>query len=105
MADMIGPILLIALIFVIYHIAGKMDTAGEVKRSKLELSRIDAETRKEEVQMESKRLDIEMGRLAIEAEKLGLTGPRSTKLGLDGPKSTDAEYRFLKEDKEKNRST
>lgn len=89
MADIIGPILVIALIFVIYHIAGKMDIAGEVKRSKMELSRIDAETRKEEVEIESKRLDIEMGRLAIEARKLG----------LDGPKSTGVEYRFLKEDK------
>lgn len=95
MADIIGPVLIIALVFVIYHFAGKMDVAIDVKKSDLKVSEIDAETRREEALIESKRLDVEMGRLAIEARRLG----------LDTTDAKDVEYRFLEDDKKKDGST
>ena len=94
MPDIIGPILVIVLVFVVYHFAGEMDMAGETKRSKLEVSRIEAEARRIEIEVESKRLDVEMGRLAIEAKKLGFdTNPIIT--------AKDAEYEVLEEKKKK----
>ena len=88
--------MVIILVFAVYHFAGQMDMAGEVKRSELEESRISAEIRKEEVLLESKKLDIQMGRLAIEAKKLGLE--------YTPPEETDVEYRFLEDDKKKKGS-
>ena len=90
MADIIGPIFIIALVFVIYHFAGKMDIASEVKKSNLELSKIDAETRKEEIRIESKRLDLQLGKMVIDARKLRLD-----------TKDAEAEYKSLEDKHEK----
>jgi len=91
-ADIIGPLFVIVLVFVVYHFAGKMDTAADVKRSQLEVSRIEAEARRTEIEIESKRLDVEMGKLAIEAKKLGFDTSTI-------PAAKGAEYKILEEKK------
>ena len=86
MTDIIGPLFIIALVFAVYKLAGDMDTASDTKKAKLELSKIDAETRKEEIRIESKRLDLQLGQMVIDAKRLGLD-----------TKDAEAEYHFLEE--------
>jgi len=82
--DIIGPLFIIALVFAVYKLAGDMDASSDTKKSKLEISKIDAETRKEELRIESKRLDLQLGKMVIDAKRLGLD-----------TKEAEAEYKFL----------
>lgn len=68
--DLIGPILVIALVFLLNYGANFFDSKHESNKSKIEIDRIQAETRKEEVDVEKRRLEVEMGKLALEAKRL-----------------------------------
>jgi len=90
MADVIGPIIAILLIFGVYYVAQSLDALGDTKRSKAELEKITAETRREEISVRKRELELEMGRLAIEARKLD-------KLDYAPAGTTEADFRVLKE--------
>lgn len=87
------PLLFLVFIFVVYYVAQNMDMISDVKKSKLEVSKIDAETRQEEIRIQSKQLDVEMGRLALEAKKLD-------RLTYNPSEATEAEFKEVKNDRD-----
>lgn len=94
MVDIVGPILAILLIFGIYYAAQQIDVSGETKLSRLEIRKTEARTREEETRVRARELELEFGRLAIEARKLDK---------LEHKPSTDAEeveFRVLEDKKE-----
>ena len=96
MTDIIGPILAIALVFIVYYISQQIDVSGETKIAKLELEKIDADTKREAIALRRREVEVEMGQLAIEAKKLEM-------LDFNPGNATEAEFRVVKklEDKEK----
>lgn len=70
MSDVIGPVIAIVLIFVVYYVASYLDIFGDIKKSKLDLDKITAESKREEIAVRRRELEVEMGRLAIEARRL-----------------------------------
>ncbi len=69
MTDIIGPILLIALIFALYYGAKYLDTQGDTKKSKLEIDKIQAETRMAEIDLKKREAELRLGELALEHQK------------------------------------
>lgn len=100
MADVIGPIIAILLIFGVYWVAQNLDVLGDTKRARLDIRKTEAKirqeeakTRQEEARVRARELEVEMGRLAIEARRLDYnpTG------------ATEAEFRVLKELEDKKK--
>jgi len=90
--DIIGPIFLITLIFLLYYGGQNLDTRKATKKSRIEIDKIDAETRREEIQVRRQELQVEMGKLAIEHKKLGFEP-------VDGE---DAQFTIIDDTEEKN---
>jgi len=96
MVDIIGPVLVIILIFGIYYAAQHIDSLGDIKRGKIDLDKITAETRREEIAVRKRELEVEMGRLAIEAKKL-------EQLDYKPGGTVEAEFEVLKELEDKRK--
>ncbi len=88
MPDIIGPIILIALILGISYFAQNIDTMGATKKSKLEIEKINAKTRMAEIDIRKRELELKLGHLAIEHKKL-------EQLDHTPLKPTEAEYSIL----------
>ena len=97
MTDIIGPIIAILLILGVYYVAQQLDVSGETKLSRLDIRKTEARTREEEAKAHSRELELEFGRLAIEARKLDRIEHKPS------TGATEAEFKVLKEleDKEK----
>lgn len=93
MTGALEPMIFIIFIFVVYYIAGNLDMLSVTKKSKLDLDKLTAETRHEEARIQSKQLDVEMGRLALEAKKLD-------RLEYNPKEAIEPEFKEVNDDKD-----
>lgn len=96
MADIIGPILVIVLIYGLYYAATNIDMLGDTKKAKLEIEKIDAEVKREEIAVRKRELEVEMGRLAIKARELDM-------LEFNPNGATEADFRVVEELEDKRK--
>lgn len=68
MNGIIGPILVIAIIFVVYYVAQHMDTIGDRMKSKESVKKIDAEARLEELKLKREMIEFETKRIERQLE-------------------------------------
>ena len=88
MADILGPIFVIVMIFVLYYVAQNLDSLGDIKKSKAEINIITAQTKREEINLRKREVELKMGQLAIEAKKL-------EQLEFNEPNVTEANYHVV----------
>ena len=87
MADTIIGVIIIAAILGVYWLAQNLDAMPEIKKSQAQAQRIIAETRRAEIDLENKKVNLELGKLALESQRLG-------QLEHTIPESTEAEYKI-----------
>ncbi len=90
MSSIIGPAIAILFIFAVYYAAQRLDSSGEVRKTRAELEKIVAETKREEISVRKRELELEMGKLAIEAKKLD-------QIEHDTRDATEADFRVVED--------
>lgn len=96
MADIIGPIIAIVVILGVYWLAQNLDSLGDVNRSKAKIDVIDAETEREKINLRKREIELQMGKLAIEAKKLEMLDFRP-----ESDNVTEADYTVIEKIEDK----
>lgn len=96
MTDIIIPIIAVLAIFGLYWLAQNIDALPDIKKSQAQVDRIQAETRKAEIELEQQKLNLQLGELALEAQRLN-------QIEHTPPEPTEAEYKILDKPKTLNK--